>query len=389
MSYTHRIIKHLLFKNLEPGICRGTLHVTTPDGDERTFSGSEPGSEGHWIIHDWSVIQSLSNRGDIGLGETYCEGLWDSPDLDALFRVFIDNIDELDRYANGHPVMQFWFRILNTVIRRNSLRGSRENISAHYDVGNSFYRLWLDPSMTYSSALYTNADLPLHEAQAQKYQRILQRITPERKRVLEVGCGWGGFAEQAAGSGHDVTGVTVSKQQQEYAVNRVSGKADIRLQDYRELKGTFDAIASIEMFEAVGKQYWPSYFSKIKECLAKDGVAMVQTITVKDEAFEDYIKRSDYIRHYVFPGGMLPSESTFRAHAQNAGLACRDTFLFGKDYARTLREWLARFDANETAIRGLGYGNAFIRSWRLYLSMCAASFACGRTNVMQVELAHA
>lgn len=389
MSYTHRIIKHLLFRNLEQGICRGTLHVSTPDGEERSFTGSRPGAEGHWIIHNWNVIQSLSSRGDIGLGETYTEGLWDSPDLDALFQVFIDNIDELDRYANGHPVMQFWFRILNTVIRRNSVRGSRENISMHYDVGNAFYRLWLDPSMTYSSALYTENDLPLHAAQEQKYRRILQRITPDRKHVLEVGCGWGGFAEQAVAGGHDITGVTVSKQQHEYAVNRIPAKADIRLQDYRELKGTFDAIASIEMFEAVGKQYWPSYFSKIKECLARDGLAMVQTITVKDDAFDDYVKRSDYIRHYVFPGGMLPSMTMFRKHAENAGLACRDVFTFGKDYARTLREWLARFDANESAIRELGYGNPFIRSWRLYLSMCAASFACGRTNVMQVELAHA
>ncbi len=334
-------------------------------------------------------MQSLSSRGDIGLGETYAEGLWDSPDLDALFRVFIDNIDELDRYANGHPLMQFWFRMLNTVIRRNSVRGSRENISAHYDVGNAFYRLWLDPSMTYSSALYSNSDMPLHVAQEQKYRRILERITPDRKRVLEVGCGWGGFAEQAVGSGHDITGVTVSRQQHEYAVQRIPNRADIRLQDYREVKGQFDAIASIEMFEAVGKQYWPSYFAKIKECLSRDGVAMIQTITVKDDAFEGYVKRSDYIRHYVFPGGLLPSASVFRASAENAGLACRDVFMFGKDYARTLREWLTRFDANEASIRGLGYGNAFIRSWRLYLSMCAASFECGRTNVMQVELAHA
>jgi cyclopropane-fatty-acyl-phospholipid synthase len=389
MSYTHRILKHLLFKNLEAGIVKGTLHVTTPDRETRSFIGSQPGSEGHWQIRDFNVIKALSSRGDIGLGETYCEGLWDAPDLDALFRVFIDNIDDLDRYANGHPIMQFWFRMLNTVIRRNSVKGSRENISAHYDVGNPFYRLWLDPSMTYSSALYATPDMSLQQAQQQKYQRILDRITPDRQKILEVGCGWGGFAEEAVNTGHKLTALTVSKQQHDYALQRVPNRADIRLQDYREIKGKFDAITSIEMFEAVGKQYWPSYFAKIKECLSTDGVAMVQTITVKDDAFDAYITRSDYIRHYVFPGGMLPSTAVFRKSAENAGLVCRDVYHFGLDYARTLREWLAQFDANESGIRALGYGNAFIRSWRLYLSMCAASFACGRTSVMQVEMAHA
>lgn len=386
MSTTHRLIRHMLFNNLEHGICKGTLHVITPENETYHFTGSEPGSEGTWHIHDWKVVQLLASRGDIGLGESYTIGGWDSPDLEALFRVFIDNIDELDRYANGHRISQFWFMLVNRVFRRNSVNGSTHNIRSHYDVGNEFYKLWLDPSMTYSSAIYNTDGDSLEQAQQAKYQRILDRIDPARKTILEIGCGWGGFAQSAAHNGHQVTGITVSPEQHRYATQRLHNAANIKLQDYRHVKGTFEAVASIEMFEAVGLQYWKSYFATVKERLATDGVAMIQAITVRDDAFDDYIKRSDYIRHYVFPGGMLPSQSRFRQSAAEAGLTCREIFTFGQDYAKTLREWLSRFEAQESAIRALGHGTDFIRSWRLYMSMCAASFACGRTNVMQVEL---
>lgn len=388
MITTHRLIRHLFFKNLEHGICKGTLHIITPEQEIHSFTGSMPGCVATWQIHDWKVVQLLVSRGDIGLGESYTAGGWDSPDLEALFRVFIENLDDLDRYANGHRISQFWFMLVNRVFRRNSVSGSSGNIRAHYDVGNDFYKLWLDPSMTYSSGIYKTDSDSLEQAQQAKYQRILDRIDPARKHILEIGCGWGGFAQSAVGTGHKLTGITISPEQHRYATQRLRGAADIQLQDYRRVEGTFDAVASIEMFEAVGLQYWKSYFSTIKERLATDGVAMIQAITVKDEAFDDYIRRSDYIRHYVFPGGMLPSQSRFRESAGEAGLVCREIFTFGQDYARTLREWLTRFDAQEGAIRALGHGPEFIRSWRLYMSMCAASFACGRTNVMQVELAH-
>ncbi|NBX02572.1 MAG: class I SAM-dependent methyltransferase [Alphaproteobacteria bacterium] len=378
----------MLFKNLEHGICKGTLHVITPENEDHYFKGSEPGSQATWHIHDWKVVQLLASRGDIGLGESYAAGGWDSPDLEALFRVFIDNIDELDRYANGHRISQFWFMLVNRVFRRNSISGSTNNIRSHYDVGNEFYKLWLDPSMTYSSAIYKADGDSLEQAQQAKYQRILNKIDSARENILEIGCGWGGFAQSAAQNGHQVTGITVSPEQHRYATERLRGAADIKLQDYRHVKGTFEAVASIEMFEAVGLQYWKSYFTTVKERLATDGIAMIQAITVKDDAFDDYIKRGDYIRHYVFPGGMLPSQSRFKQSADEAGLNCREIFTFGQDYAKTLREWLSRFDAQESAIRALGHGNEFIRSWRLYMSMCAASFACGRTNVMQVELVH-
>jgi len=387
MRATQRIIRHMLLKTFEEGIGIGTLELITPEGLKHRFQGGEPGAHGVWHIHDWKVVEALASRGDIGLGETYSDGLWDSPDLDTLFQVFIANIDALDRYAHGSIFSRLWFVLTNRLIRRNSVGGSSGNIRAHYDVGNEFYKLWLDPSMTYSSALYEGVD-SLEQAQAQKYQRILDRVGPERRNILEVGCGWGGFAEQAARKGHELTGITISQEQHAFAAKRLAGQADIRLQDYRHTGGKFDAIVSIEMFEAVGLQYWGTYFKTLKERMDKDGVAVVQAITVKDSAFDDYVTRSDYIRHYVFPGGLLPSEARFKEAAAQVGLTCKNVFTFGQDYARTLREWLTRFDSAIPAIRLLGHDDRFIRSWRLYLSMCAASFACGRTSVMQVELAH-
>ena len=388
MKTAQRIIRHMLFKTFEEGITKGSLELITPEGITQHFKGSAPGAHGIWQLHDWKVVEELASRGDIGLGETYSDGLWDSPDLDALFSVFIDNLDGLDRYAHGNLFSRLWFVLTNRVLRRNSVSGSSNNIRSHYDVGNEFYQLWLDPSMTYSSALYDGTQ-SLEEAQEKKYQRILDQVDPARKNILEVGCGWGGFAEQAARQGHNLTGITISAEQHAFASKRMQNRADIKLQDYRHTGGTFDAIVSIEMFEAVGMQYWGTYFQTLKERMNRDGVAMVQAITVKDHAFDNYVRQSDYIRHYVFPGGMLPSLKRLKYAAGEAGLSCKDVFSFGQDYARTLRDWLVRFNNAEASIRALGHDTRFIRSWRLYLSMCAASFACERTSVMQVKLVHA
>ncbi len=389
MMLSSKMVQRFVFDTLEKGIQIGTLYVRTPENLIREIKGAEPGTVAHWHIKDWKAAQIIASRGDVGLGESYVQGLWDSPDLESLFRIFIDNLEHLDAASRGSWLSQLWYQFLNHVVRRNSVSGSRSNIRSHYDVGNDFYKLWLDPSMTYSSALYTDEHTPLEVAQANKYQRILNRITDGRKRVLEIGCGWGGFAEQAASRGHAVTGLTLSSQQHDFALRRLGNAADIRIQDYRHVEGKFDAIASIEMFEAVGIRYWPDYFRTLKNRLAKDGVAMVQTITIKDYAFDQYLKTSDYIRHYVFPGGLLPSVKKFNEFAEKSGLVCKDVFSFGQDYARTLREWLNRFDASEPAIRALGYSTEFIRSWRIYLHMCAASFANSRTNVVQIELVHA
>ncbi|MBY0355546.1 MAG: cyclopropane-fatty-acyl-phospholipid synthase family protein [Rickettsiales bacterium] len=367
----------------------GTLHLTAPGGISRYFEGKNAGPNATFHIRDWNTLMMLISRGDIGLGEAYIDGLWDSDDLDALFQYFLLNLDQLESYAHGNWWNRLLFNVVNHVIRRNTPKGSSSNIKEHYDVGNDFYSLWLDQSMTYSSALFPKEGASLEVAQEKKYSRILERIGSEAAQVLEVGCGWGGFAEAAAREGRQITGITVSPSQFHFASQRLGTKADIRLEDYRHTTGTFDAIVSIEMFEAVGERYWPTYFSMLKDRLSSKGTAVIQTITVDDSVFPGYRTRSDFIRHYTFPGGMLPSVQRFREEAQKVGFVCRDVFRFGHDYARTLREWTARFDQAEPQIRALGHGTAFMRSWRFYLAMCAAAFEVGRTDVVQIELAHA
>lgn len=368
----------------------GTLHVTAPGGFAHTFCGTEPGPEVSFHVRDWDTLMMLASRGDIGLGEAYIDGKWDTDSLEMLFQFFLKNLDDLERFAHGNALNRLWFNLVNYVIRRNSPKGSQSNIRAHYDVGNDFYSLWLDRTMTYSSAIFPgNDNASLEQAQARKYGRILEKLGSDAGRVLEVGCGWGGFAEAASRDGRQVTGITVSPAQHAFASQRLGAAADIRLQDYRHTQGKFDAIVSIEMFEAVGERYWPTYFGTLKERLAEGGKAMIQTITIDDSVFAGYRTRSDFIRHYTFPGGMLPSVQRFREEAQKVGFACHEVYRFGRDYARTLREWLLRFDAAESDIRKMGYDDAFLRSWRFYMGMCAAAFEVGRTDVVQVELAHA
>lgn len=367
----------------------GSLHLTAPGGVTRYFTGSQPGPSATFHIHDWNTLMMLVARGDIGLGEAYIDGLWDTDDLEVLFQYFLLNLDHLESYAHGNWWNRLFFKLINQVIRRNSPKGSSHNIREHYDVGNEFYSLWLDQSMTYSSALYRQEGASLEQAQEQKYGRILERLGENASNILEVGCGWGGFADAATRSGSNVTGITVSPSQHKFASQRLGSKADIRLQDYRHTQGRFDAIVSIEMFEAVGERYWPTYFSTLKNRLSENGTAVIQTITVDDAVFPGYRTRSDFIRHYTFPGGMLPSVARFREEAQKVGFACRDVFRFGQDYATTLREWTQRFNAAEKDIRALGHSTAFMRTWRFYLSMCAAAFTVGRTDVVQVELSHA
>jgi cyclopropane-fatty-acyl-phospholipid synthase len=303
--------------------------------------------------------------------------------------LFLLNIDHFDSFANGNLFNRFALVLHNRLIRRNSLSGSKKNIQAHYDVGNNFYSLWLDRGMTYSSALFGDSAAGLEQAQRQKYDRILSRFAAPRANVLEIGCGWGGFAERAAENNHHVTGITISPSQYRYATERLKGSADIRLEDYRNSRGLFDMIVSIEMFEAVGERYWPSYFSVVADRLKRGGRAVVQTIAIRDEIFEGYRTRSDFIRHYVFPGGMLPSLKRFREEAEQAGLKVAGVFSFGKDYAETLREWSRRMQLRKDDILALGYDQRFFRNWQFYLGICAAAFAVERTDVAQVELVHA
>jgi cyclopropane-fatty-acyl-phospholipid synthase len=328
-------------------------------------------------------------RGDIGLGEDFIAGAWETDSIERLVSLFLVNLERLDGFAHGNLWNRLGFVLLNTILRRNSEAGSSRNIKAHYDVGNEFYSLWLDETMTYSSALYRKPEESLADAQRNKYARILERVGVSKAHVLEVGCGWGGFAEMAVQANHEITGITISPAQHAFATQRLAGRADLRLEDYRRTQGTFDAIVSIEMFEAVGERYWPRYFQVLSERLKRGGRAVLQIITIRDDLFAGYRTRSDFIRQYVFPGGMLPSLSQVSRHADRAGLKVACVHGFGQDYARTLRSWSNRFQSAEDKIRALGHGEQFLRNWQFYFGICAAAFSVNRTDVVQVELVHA
>ncbi len=386
MKTPFTMLAQQLLQNFEH-IEYGSLKITTPEGKVLSFKGTKPGADAAFVLHDWKAVNNALARGDIALGEDYIAGLWDTENIEDLFTVFLSNLHSLGVYAHGGMFQRLGFNVLNKVLRRNSKSGSKQNIQSHYDVGNDFYRLWLDRSMTYSSAIFGDGTDSLEEAQRAKYCRILSRTTGDS--VLEIGCGWGGFAEAAANDSRRVTGLTISPAQHSFATQRLGGRADIRLQDYRDTGGVFDSIVSIEMFEAVGEKYWPVYFRRIANSMKKGGSAMVQTIVMRDDLFDVYRSSSDFIRHYVFPGGMLPSEKRFAEEARAVGLECVDTYRFGQDYVRTLREWSVRFEGRLGEIRDMGYSEAFVRNWRFYLGTCAAAFATGRANVVQVEMKHA
>lgn len=385
MLYLTKRVKHD-FLDACARIKTGRLRLTTPEGEVYDFGHGAPSCDMH--IHDWSVVSAIAARGDIGFGETYVAGLWESSSIADLTAVALRNDEEF----SGFSYPNFWntlkFRGIDRLLRVNSIKGASRNIRAHYDVGNEFYQLWLDDGMTYSSAIFDGEDGDLGRAQDRKYDRILNRLNGGEK-VLEIGCGWGGFAERAADTGRHVTGITISPSQKGYADARLDGRADIQLRDYRKSDGKFDNIVSIEMIEAVGQNYWPTYFGTLKSRLAEGGTAMVQAITVPDAYFETYRASSDYIRQYTFPGGMLLSDAMIADQAKRAGLVVRDSYGFGADYSRTCAMWGDRLEQQKDKISKLGYGEAFLRNWRYYLAVCAASFEVGRTGVVQVELAHA
>ena len=364
----------------------GSLRLRTPEGEVFNFGQGNPVAE--MQINDWSVVTAIASRGDIGLGETYVAGLWDTPSIKDLAFVALKNLEQFRGYAYAGFWSSLKFRIVNRLMRANSQKGAARNIRAHYDVGNEFYQLWLDEGMTYSSAMFAPGEDDLSRAQNRKYDRILNRLG-SAENVLEIGCGWGGFAERAADSGRNITGLTISPSQKGYADARLDGRAEIRLQDYRNCTGRYDSIVSIEMIEAVGQDYWPTYFAMIKARLAEGGRAMIQAITVPDDYFDTYLRSSDYIRHYTFPGGLLLSNAVIGDQARNAGLVVTNSYAFGGDYARTCSHWSARLEQQSARIRRLGYDESFLRNWRYYLGICAASFSVGQTDVVQVELAHA
>ncbi|RLL62093.1 SAM-dependent methyltransferase [Paenirhodobacter hankyongi] len=384
MTIATRALQTRFLSALE-GICEGRLTVTTPDGARLNFGAQGP--EAEIRIRDWRLLQRLMLRGDVGLAEGWISGEWHSDTLEGALAIAMRNQAGLAQWSEPTRLQSWRMRLVDRLVRANSLRGAARNIRAHYDVGNEFYQLWLDPGMTYSSALFVEGD-DLERAQARKNDRILSQLAPGES-LLEIGCGWGGFAEAASERGHRVTGLTLSPAQKGYADARLDGRAEIRLQDYRAVTGRFDNLVSIEMIEAVGERYWPTYFATIRARLAESGRAVLQAITVPDAEFSVYRRRSDFIRQHVFPGGMLPCSASISHAAEQAGLRVRDTHAFGQDYARTCRIWAQRMLDQRARINRLGYGDAFLRSWQFYLEGCAAAFATGRCDVVQVTLGHA
>ena len=370
----------------------GSLRLVLPNEKVLHFKGGHPGEAAKLEVRDWSAFDEIINRGQLGFADGYIDGKLESENLADLVAFFLRNEKAIHSYFHGKFWYSFWIAT-RYALRANNKSGSRKNIAAHYNLGNDFYALWLDASMTYSSALF--GDDPrrtLEQAQAAKYRRILDKLDAEPgAHILEIGCGWGGFAETAGRLGYEVTAVTISGPQADYAVERIrkAGLADrvhIEIMDYRDVKGKYDHIVSIGMFEHVGAEYWGDYFRLVKSKLSPYGTAMIQSIYVQDEAFERGGNNPGFIETYIFPGGQLPSPEIFKNLAEGAGLECIEQFKFGQDYKRTLQNWLARFESRLDAVRALGHDERFIRLWRLYLNSCIAAFGTQRTGVMQAEL---
>jgi len=383
----------LLLRLLAANWTFGRLTVLLPNGETHQLEGTQPGPAAVFDIKDYRFARRVLASGDIGFAEGYMAGEWESPQLAALLESFAHNYDHIRRLADGNPLMRAvnW---LSHRMNRNSRSGSKKNIHAHYDLGNAFYAAWLDPTMTYSSARFTRAGMALEAAQREKYAALARLMQlGAGQSVLEIGCGWGGFAEFAAREvGARVTGITISREQYDFARQRIfnaglAGQVDIQLIDYRDVQGRFDRVASIEMFEAVGIEYWPAYFGKIHDVLEPGGVAGLQIITIENALFGGYNKRTDFIQKYIFPGGMLPSEESLRPVIDRAGLAWREVERFGPDYADTLKLWDERFQAAWGDIRRMGgFDERFRRLWRFYLAYCEAGFRSARTDVIQLAL---
>jgi cyclopropane-fatty-acyl-phospholipid synthase len=375
----------------------GSLTVALPDGSLRHFGpGGEPSAA--ITLANWNVCGAALKSGDIGFAEAYIAGDWHTPNLRALLELFIANREQVESVVYGTWAGRLVYR-LRHLLNRNTRANSRKNIHAHYDLGNAFYTLWLDETMNYSSGLFDGeAGRSLVDAQRAKMRRALDQVrVGPGDRVLEVGCGWGAIAEMAARD-YDahVTGVTLSTEQLAWARRRLAGAglsahADLRLQDYRDIgldrtDEPFDAIVSIEMVEAVGREYWPDYFASLGRLLKPGGRACIQSIVIDDALFERYIGSTDFIQQYIFPGGCLPSPSAFRREAEAAGFVVEDEFAFGQDYARTLHLWRARFLAERAQVLAGGFDERFVRIWEFYLAYCEAAFARGNTDVVQYTL---
>ncbi len=370
----------------------GRLDIVLPDGRRFRAEGKSPGPVAEVTFHDPDVFARLIREGDLGFSEAYLDGQWSTPDLQAFMDlVHADNEEIYDGFPGigilrAYEKLRFWWL-------SNSKRQARKNISHHYDLGNEFYSVWLDDTMTYSSAKFETGQESLEKAQVQKYASMVDQMGVQPgDHVLEIGCGWGGFAEYAAGHrGLRVTGLTISREQHDFAIARMkrlglSDRVQIKLQDYRDENGRYDGIASIEMFEAVGEKYWPLYFNKLRQCLKPGKVATLQIITVQDRRFHIYKRGVDFIQKYIFPGGMLPSPTVLRAEVERAGLKVARSVDFGESYSHTLRRWHDTFNERWEQIAPLGFDERFRRMWNFYLTSCAATFHSGNCDVTQITV---
>ena len=367
----------------------GELRAVFPSNFQKVYSGGQVGPTADIQINSWKLVPRLLVSGDMGLAESFLSGEWETSNLTQL--ILLGDINER---ALGNAVTPSKFINLIEKLRHqrrdNSKRGSRRNIAAHYDLGNEFYSHWLDNTMSYSSALFTDFGEELEVGQNRKYQRLAKALKlKEGDQVLEIGCGWGGFAEIAAKEYKcNVVGITLSNEQAKFAQrrmqeNQLSNLVDIRIEDYRDVQGSFDKIVSIEMFEAVGEEHWRNYFETIKTRLKPGGLAGIQSITIANEFFETYKRRPDFIQKYIFPGGILPSEDKLNNAVSSAGLKILDDYYFGKSYAETLRRWQSTFEQKWDDIKNLGFDEKFQKMWRYYLSYCEAGFESGHINVGQ------
>ena len=397
VSPQHQIKTKALLRLLTK-LSSGYLKLTLPNGEKREFGIQSDPLHAEIHILEWSVFKEIMSHGDIGFAESYIQGKWNTPNLKALLELTIRNRTILEKAIYGNWYGSIFYRLKHWW-RDNSKSGSRKNIHAHYDLGNAFYTLWLDPTMSYSSAWFSEgAKQALADAQRAKIGRILESLkTTPGDHILEIGCGWGGVMEESLRLNRTITGLTLSTEQKAFAEKRLqevqtqasnSSKFEVRLQDYRDCQEKFDGIASVEMFEAVGEKHWPEYFETIAHCLKAGGKACIQTIVIAEDLFDRYRRNTDFIQQYVFPGGMLPSRASFKASAAKAGLKIDDEFAFGGDYARTLCLWRDSFNQKLQEVRQLGFDEAFIRLWNFYLMYCAAGFTERNIDVVQFTLSH-
>lgn len=371
---------------------KGRVDIILPDGRHFRAEGKEPGHVAEVHVHNPDLFSRTVREGDMGFSEAYLDGWWTTPDLMAVMDFMHDDADHIYDGFPAQSLIRFYERV-RFWMQRNSKTQARKNISYHYDLGNDFYGLWLDDTMTYSSAIFKTGQESTEAAQTAKYASMVDQMGAKAgDHVLEIGCGWGGFAEYAAKErGLRVTGLTISQEQHDYAVARMekaglSDLVEIKMQDYRDEKGVYDGIASIEMFEAVGEQYWPAYFQTVRERLKPGKNATLQIITVKDERWEGYRKGVDFIQKYIFPGGMLPSPTVLRQEVEKAGLSVKGSIEFGPDYGLTLRRWHQTFNEKWDQIAAMGFDARFKRMWDFYLTSCAATFDSGNCDVTQITV---